>query len=318
MKRSCVIGGTGFIGSRVVKGLLASGRQVSVIGRSPLPSRPLPARVDYRSGDLGNRDFLAEALRGVDEVIDLAYTTVPKTSFDHPVDDILGNLPAAVTLLQVAGELALKRVIVVSSGGVVYGNAVHLPITEDHPTNPISPYGITKLAVEKYALMYWNASALPVVCVRPGNAYGEGQRPFIGQGFVATAIASILKGGEVSIYGENGTIRDYIHVDDVASGIIAALKHGVPGSCYNVGTGVGRSNRDVLDVLFSLARARGLNPHLRILPPRQFDVAANVLSSVKLLADAGWQAGIGFEEGIERTWDWFCRRGEDSGESCGD
>jgi UDP-glucose 4-epimerase len=308
MKRICVIGGTGFIGSSVVKGLLAAGRQVSVIGRSPQPSRTLPAGVAYCPGDLGNRDFLADALRGVDEVIDLAYTTVPKTSFDHPVGDILGNLPAAVTLLQVAGELALKRVVVVSSGGVVYGNAAYLPITEDHPTNPISPYGITKLAVEKYALMYWKANSLPVVCVRPANAYGEGQRPFIGQGFVATAIASILKGREVSIYGENGTVRDYIHVDDVASGIIAAMEKGVPGSCYNVGTGVGRSNRDVLNLLFVLARTKGLNPVLNVMPLRQFDVAANILSSAKLFADAGWQAEIGFEEGIERTWEWFCRR----------
>ena len=308
MKRSCVIGGTGFIGCGVVNGLLAAGRKVSVIGRSLRPSRTLPAGVAYFPGDLGNRDFLADALRGVDEVIDLAYTTVPKTSFDHPVDDILGNLPAAVTLFQVASELALKKVVVVSSGGVVYGNAARLPITEDHPTNPISPYGITKLAVEKYALMYWKANALPVVCVRPGNAYGEGQRPFIGQGFVATAIASILKGREVSIYGESGTVRDYIHLLDVSSGIIAAMENGVPGSCYNVGTGVGRSNRDVLDLLFRLARAKGLNPLLRVLPPRQFDVEANVLSSAKLFADTGWQAEISFEEGIERTWDWFCRQ----------
>jgi UDP-glucose 4-epimerase len=308
MRRTCVIGGTGFIGCGVVNGLLAVGRQVSVIGRSPRPSRTLPVGVAYRSGDLGNRDFLADALRGVDEVIDLAYTTVPKTSFDHPVDDIIGNLPAAVTLFQVAGELALKKVVVVSSGGVVYGNAVHLPITEDHPTNPISPYGITKLAVEKYALMYWKANALPVVCVRPANAYGEGQKPFIGQGFVATAIASILKGREVSIYGEDGTVRDYIHVLDVSSGIIAAMDNGTPGSCYNVGTGVGRSNRDVLNALFRLARAKGLNPVLKILPSRKFDVAANVLNSAKLFADAGWQAEIPFKEGIERTWDWFCCR----------
>jgi UDP-glucose 4-epimerase len=307
MKRSCVIGGTGFIGSYVVRGLLSAGRRVSVIGRNPQPSRPLPPGVAYGSGDLGDRSFLAGALQGVDEVIDLAYTTVPKTSFDHPVDDILGNLPAAVTLLQVAGELALKKVVVVSSGGVVYGNAVDLPITEDHPTNPISPYGITKLAVEKYAMMYWKSDDLPVVCVRPGNAYGEGQKPFTGQGFVATAIASILRGREVSIYGENGTVRDYVHVEDVAGGIIAALEHGIPGSCYNVGTGVGRSNRDVWAVLFRLARARGLNPLLRTLSPRRFDVAANVLSSARLLEDSGWQAEIPFEAGIGRTWEWFCR-----------
>lgn len=311
MKRSCVIGGTGFIGHSVVEGLLETGRQVSVIGRKPRPSRSLPTGVAYYSGELGDRTFLTDVLRGVDEVIDLAYTTVPQTSFDNPVGDITSNLPAAVTLFQIAGELALKKVVVVSSGGVVYGNAIHLPITEDHPTNPISPYGITKLAVEKYALMYWKANALPVVCVRPANAYGEGQKPFIGQGFISTAIASILKGRAVSIYGESGTVRDYIHVHDVSRGIIAAMEIGVPGSCYNVGTGVGRSNRDVWNVLFRLARDNGLNPLLRVLPPRRFDVAANVLSSAKLFTDTGWQAEVAFDEGIGRTWDWFCRLAEE-------
>lgn len=315
VKHCCVIGGTGFIGSNVVDALLTTDRKVSIIGRNPHPPRRLPPGVAYYPGDFGNKDFLARALREVDEVIDLAYTTVPKTSFEHPLEDITSNLPAAVTLFQVAGELALKKVVVVSSGGVVYGNAVHLPITEDHPTNPISPYGITKLAVEKYALMYWKTASLPIVCVRPANAYGEGQKPFIGQGFIPTAIASILKGQEVSIYGENGTVRDYIHVQDVSSGIIAAMENGVPGSCYNVGTGVGQSNRDVFNVLFRLARIKGLNPLLRVLPQRQFDVAANVLSSAKIFADTGWQASVSFEEGIGRTWNWFCGRAENGSDA---
>lgn len=308
MRHCCVIGGTGFIGSRVVERLLTAGRKVSAVGRSRQPSRPLPGEVAYRCGDLGDEKFLRDALQGVDEVIDLAYTTVPKTSFENPVGDILDNLPAAVTLLRVAGEMALEKVVVVSSGGVIYGKAERLPMTEDHPTNPISPYGITKLAVEKYALMYGEACGLPVVCVRPANAYGEGQRPFAGQGFVATAIASILRGREVLIYGENGTLRDYIHVTDVAAGIVAALEKGAPGSCYNVGTGVGFSNRDVLEMIFPLARAQGLNPRLQVLPLRQFDVPANVLDSAKLFAASGWQAEIPFAAGMERTWKWFCAR----------
>ena len=102
----------------------------------------------------------------------------------------------------------MQKLVLVSSGGTVYGNPSTVPVAEDHPTTPISPYGITKLAIEKYAAMYRLTAGLPVVCVRPGNAYGEGQRPFSGQGFIATAMASVIQGKEVVLFGERGTVRD--------------------------------------------------------------------------------------------------------------
>jgi UDP-glucose 4-epimerase len=188
---------------------------------------------------------------------------------------------------------------------VVYGHARSLPIKEDHPTDPVSPYGITKLAVEKYALMYWKTSSLPVVCVRPGNGYGEGQRAFAGQGFIATAIASVLEQRELSLFGESGTIRDYIHVADLAHAIVAALDRGKAGECYNIGTGIGRSNREILEALARLCRPMGLEPIVRVLPARPFDVAANVLDSTKLRVDTEWSPMVSFEVGLTRTWEWF-------------
>jgi len=307
MKHCCVIGGTGFIGSWVVRKLHSMGRQLTVVGRNPIPTRPLPEGVRYAVGDYGDPGFLTEVLQDVDEVINLAYSTVPKTSFEDPVRDIFGNLPAAVRLFETACSLSIKKLVLVSSGGTVYGKARSISITEDHPTNPISPYGITKLAIEKYALMFKELKALPVVCVRPANAFGEGQRPFAGQGFVATAIASILRKQEIVLFGETGTVRDYIHVADVANGIIAALEHGELGSCYNIGSGTGRSNRDILDAIFPLAEAAGFKPRVKTLPPRQFDVPVNILDCSKLSQKTGWKAVVPFEDGIERTWNWFFR-----------
>jgi UDP-glucose 4-epimerase len=123
-------------------------------------------------------------------VIHLAYATVPNTSFDNPLADLLQNLPPTVELFSKVAERS-GRLILVSSGGTVYGQAVQLPILENHPTNPISPYGVTKLTLEKYAHLYAVTKSLKVICVRPGNAYGVGQYPYIGQGFVSTAMASI-------------------------------------------------------------------------------------------------------------------------------
>ncbi len=307
MKHCCVIGGAGFLGSHVVEILHAKGAQVTVVGRASVPSRILPKGVRYISGDYGERAFLLGALKGVEEIVNLAYSTVPSTSFDDPVEDIINNLPAAVGLFEVASRLAVRKIVVVSSGGTVYGPAQDVPILETHPTNPISPYGVTKLAIEKYGLMFMKLKGLPVVIVRPANAFGEQQKPFAGQGFVATAMASILRRKELVLYGDPGTIRDYIHVTDVATGIVAALELGSPGAFYNIGSGEGRSNKDILSAIYPLAQASGIEPKVSILPSRRFDVEANVLDSGKLKQETGWVTAVPFNIGIERTWNWFLR-----------
>jgi len=305
MKHCFVIGGAGFLGSHVVEALTLRGRRVTVVGRSPLARHPLPRGVRYISGDYGKRSFLLETLKGVDEIINLSYSTVPSTSFDDPILDILANLPAAVELFDAASSLGVKRVVIVSSGGTVYGPAQGLPISENHPTDPISPYGVTKLAIEKYGQMFLKLKGLPIVIVRPSNAFGERQKPFAGQGFVATAMASVLRRQEMFLYGHSGTVRDYVHVMDVAAGIVAALDSGKLGAIYNIGSGEGRTNRDVLDAISPLAQAAGLEPRVTILPARQFDVEVNILDSSKLWQDTGWKAKVSFQVGIERTWNWF-------------
>ena len=307
MKHCCVIGGAGFLGSHVVDALALRKKRVTVVGRTPSPSRPLPRGVQYICGDYGERALLLKTLKGVDEIVNLSYSTVPSTSFDDPVQDILTNLPAAVCLFEVASSLGVERVVVVSSGGTVYGQAERLPIQEEHPTNPISPYGVTKLAIEKYGHMFTQLNGLPVVIVRPSNAYGERQKPFSGQGFVATAMASILNDQEIVLYGRSGTVRDYVHATDVAEGIVAALESGKAGAQYNIGSGEGRSNKDVLDAIYPLAQAVGFEPRIRILPARQFDVEVNILDSGKLQNDTGWKTKVPFDVGVERTWNWFLK-----------
>jgi len=301
----CVIGGSGFIGHHLVEILASQGKAVTVLGKSPLPSRALPPAVRYIACDYGDRTLLRNVLHDIDEIIDLAYASVPKTSFEDPVNDILNNLPSSVNLFEVASLFPIKKIVIVSSGGTVYGKALRLPITEDHPTNPISPYGITKLAVEKYALMYHALKGLPVVCVRPGNAFGEGQKPFMGQGFVATAIASALRGQEINIFGEQGTVRDFVYVKDLARGISAALDHCPPGECYNIGTGQGRSNKAIIEMLRKIAKTRNMAVRVKVLPSRQYDVPANVLDSSKLRKVTGWLPSVSLEQGLELTWKYF-------------
>jgi UDP-glucose 4-epimerase len=301
--RICVIGGAGFIGTHVTQQLVDAGRDVIVLGRRAMPVGHLPPTVTYVSGDYGNREVLKDVLRGVDGLVDLAYATVPQTSFADPIFDILANLPPSVQLLQEAAVAKVRKVVLVSSGGTVYGNAKSLPIDEEHPTFPISPYGITKLTIEKYAGMFHQVADLPVVIARPGNAYGEGQRAFAGQGFIATAVHSIIRGETISMFGAEGTLRDYLYVSDIASGIVAALDCGEPGNAYNIGSSIGRSNLDVLREIEPLATRAGYSLRTETIPARRFDVPANVLDSRKLAAVSGWRPQIGFASGIERVWE---------------
>lgn len=300
--KCCVIGGAGFIGTHVTRQLAESGREVVVLDSRDEPGTPLPAGARFVSGDYGDRAVVAEVLDGIDEVVHLAYATVPQTSFEDPIHDLLANLPETVQLLQVAAGAGVSKFLLVSSGGTVYGVASSLPIGEDHPTNPISPYGITKLTLEKYARMFWVASGLPIVVVRPANAYGEEQRVAGGQGFIAAAMHAIACREEFGVYGPEGTVRDYVHVSDIASGIVAALSHGEVGGTYNIGSGKGRNNLEVLSEIERFASRDGFKLLVKTLPPRTFDVPANVLDSRRLQAVSGWQPRVDFPAGIERVW----------------
>lgn len=299
-----IIGGAGYIGAHLIPGLLATGRHVTVLGRKATPYYMLPPAVTYVSGDFGKRDLISNLLDCHQEVVHLAYATVPNTSFEDPLADILQNLPPTVQLFSEMAARGIKLVLM-SSGGTVYGEATKLPIQEDHPTKPISPYGVTKLALESYAHLYAMTHGLNFICIRPANAFGVGQRPFVGQGFISTAISSVLRKQPVTIFGQRGTIRDYIYVSDLAAAIVSTLEYGRLFEAYNIGSGVGLSNMDVIKIMTPLLKDIGYEVHVDHLPERAFDIKVNVLDSTKLTEHTGWKPQVGFQEGLMLTRDWL-------------
>lgn len=299
-----VIGGGGYIGSHLIPQLVATGRQVTIIGRRERSEIALPAGSSYIQGDFGQLDLLRDLLDTHQEVIHLAYATAPNTSFDNPMADLIQNLTPVTQLLAEVSERGSK-LILVSSGGTVYGEAMYLPVAENHPTKPISPYGVTKLSIENYANMFSVTRGLKYICVRPANAYGIGQRPFIGQGFVSTAIASSLQKKKINIFGRNGTVRDYIYVSDLAAGMVSVLQHGMIGETYNIGSGVGLSNLEVLEAIAPLMHDIGCEVHVVNCPERAFDVRANVLDIGKIERDTNWRPNVSMTEGLRLTRDWL-------------
>jgi UDP-glucose 4-epimerase len=297
-----ITGGGGFIGQALINKLIQkSDRRIIAVGRSLSPKFPLPDGVTYCSGDISDPGFIGPLLDCATEVIDLAYGTTPKTSYDDPVQDVVLNLPASVTLQRLASERGIRRYLLVSSGGTVYGNPKYLPIDESHPNNPVSPYGISKLVTEKYASFFFLMTGLPVIIARPSNAYGIGQYGRKPQGFIGVSMYCAMNDIEVEIFGERGTVRDYIYIDDLAEGLVALLDGGVAGEIYNIGSGIGYDNSDVLSVLREVI---GNDRSIRTLhrPSRPFDVLANVLDSRKLTAATGWTPKYSLKQGVQEMW----------------
>lgn len=303
--RVLVVGGGGFIGTHFVRELLASGRsEILVTGRSPRPRFPLPAGVAYVNCDISDHARMQELLEDRDEVVDLAYSTVPMTSYTDPLADLIANLYPTVYLLKSASQSRLRKFLLVSSGGTVYGNAPSTPINETCPTRPISPYGITKLAAENYARMFHHLENLPAVIARPGNPYGPYQFGNVGQGFVGAAIFATLNRTPVTIFGKQGTTRDYIFVEDLARGLVSTLDAGIPGEIYNIGTGTGCNNLEILDSLDRISTPAGYPVIRNTLPARPFDVNVNILDSSKLQKLSGWKPRYTLDDGLALTWEW--------------
>ena len=298
MAKYCIFGGAGFIGRYLVDLLRAQGHETIVIGQQPRAEQK-----NYFVWSHLSETSLKVILHGVDGVVNLAYASTPKTSYDNPIDDIRENLPFVINFLEFLSQLSTPRVVMVSTGGAIYGNVGEGPISEKVTASPISPYGITKLAMEKYAMMYHAHKGLPVICLRPGNAYGVGQRPYSSQGFIATATHSVMDGKPMKIFGKQGTIRDHIHVRDVARAIYATLRFGRVGEVYNVGTGKGTSTLEIMNTLSGWSQKDGYpEPVVEKLPIRPFDVLSNVLDSSKLSSHTGWSPKVNLAEGLFDYW----------------
>jgi UDP-glucose 4-epimerase len=303
-----LIGGAGFLGSSIIIPLLKSDREVMIIGRKERP-KEIDPRIIYTKCDGDNIKELADILKDAREIIDFSYTTTPQTSFEDPLSDLESNLPRAVRLFEACKQLKkLERLVIISSGGTVYGKVSKYPITELFPTLPVSPYGITKLTIEKYAYLYKVLYNLPTIVLRPANIYGERSRQNRTQGFINISMEQALRAETIHVYGKVGTIRDYVYISDFNSAIKMILDAGVVGATYNIGTGIGTNNIELLHKISLLARKHNLKITYKTLPERFFDVPSNILDSSRLTNDTGWHAKVSLDEGLEYTWNWLVRQ----------
>ncbi|MET0507558.1 MAG: NAD-dependent epimerase/dehydratase family protein [Burkholderiaceae bacterium] len=296
-----VLGGGGFMGSFIVDALLARGDAVRIFDRPSLvryrefsPGEP----VEWQEGDFQSAADLAAAVQGIDVVFHLVSTTLPKSSNDDPEFDVTSNVVGTIRLLDLSIRRGIRKVIFISSGGTVYGRPTTLPVGEDHPTEPIVSYGISKLAIEKYLRLYHELHGLEYAVLRVANPYGERQRVNAAQGAVAVFLHRALADQPIQIWGDGSVVRDYIHVSDVVDAFLAAAAYRGSQRVFNIGSGTGCSLNELLGHIESLL---GRPVRREYLAARSFDVPASVLDITRAREVLGWSPSVSLRDGLART-----------------
>ena len=296
---SLVTGASGLLGRSLITALSRRGERVVALSRRRHHGDDLPG-VTWAFGDLGGDIDWAPLLEGVDKVYHLAWSSLPHTANTIPAQDVAVNVVGTIRLLESLRGRVGTRFVFASSGGTVYGRPVALPIEENHPTNPISAYGHSKLAVERYLDFFGAEHGLLPLSLRISNLFGPDQSSERQFGAIATFSGRALAGQSVSIFGNGDTIRDYIFVDDAVAALLAAAGSKTRCRALNIGSGVGRSLREIVDLI---GRLSGRPLAVDYLPSRPFDVKQSILDVSRAEAELGWRAVVPFEEAVAATYE---------------
>lgn len=304
-----VMGGLGFIGSHLIRLLCKQGYRVRVFDKL-YATRHLIADIENKieivEGDAEKTEDILRAMHNMDVVIDLIHSTVPGASMTDSAYDVQSNVVSHVGWLSNLDKTAVKKIIYISSGGTVYGIPQENPICENHPTNPISSYGITKLTIEKYVTMYAGNQGIDYRICRPSNVYGEGQHLHVGQGVIGVFLDRALKATPIDIWGDGTVLRDYLYVEDMVQAIAGLIMYDGDKRVFNISSGRGHSLNEILDIM---RRVLNLNPEVRYLPARRFDVPVNVLDHACVTRETGWSPHTDLATGMRYVFEYLQGRG---------
>jgi len=304
-KRCLILGGKGFIGSHLVESLLSQGLSIRVfdrVGAENLIAPNLRSQVEFIEGDFADEACVSAALEGCDIGFHLISTTLPKTSNDAPGYDLQSNVLSTINLLEKARKTGLKKIVFLSSGGTVYGIPKYVPLDEQHPTDPLCSYGITKLAIEKYLELYRSLHGIEYAVLRVSNPYGEGQRLIATQGAAAVFLGRALNGEKVVIWGDGTIARDYIYVGDVIRGLMAVMNYSGKEHIFNIGSGVPIT---LLELVAAIESVVDKKVELEFLPARSLDVPINVLDINRAECELGWTPKVSLNDGLLRMKNWI-------------
>lgn len=297
-----VLGGNGFIGSFIVDEIISNGHNVTVLDMGPEKFRVPLSNVKYIYGSINNLELLNETFEGKDILIHSVSTTVPYTSNQNIPFDIESNLISSVNIFRIAVEKGIKRIVYLSSGGAVYGEPITVPIPEDHPTNPLSSYGITKLAIEKYLNYFSVNSGIEYNIIRPSNPYGPRQNPFSNQGVIAVFLGKVLRDEVIEVWGDGTIAKDYVYIKDIASAIYKSSISDKTSEAFNIGSGSFISLNEIIEMI---KKVTSKDVKVSYVNSNKFDVSKVCLdiNNAKKILD--FQPKVDLEQGVKETWDFI-------------
>lgn len=254
-RRVLVTGGAGFIGSNLVKALVEEGNSVTVLDNFTsgyTDNLKSLNNVRIINGDIRNADIVAESMLGAEVVFHLAASVGNKRSIEHPFVDSEINVLGTLQILESAKEMKIKKIVVSSSAGI-FGELKILPIKEDHPVEPDSPYGCSKLCEEKLCLAYSKLYDIETICLRYFNVYGPNQRYDAYGNVIPIFVYRTLNGLPIQIFGDGEQTRDFVHVFDVVqANLKAANLNGISGA-FNIASGTYISINALAKLVFQTA-----------------------------------------------------------------
>lgn len=295
-----LVGGSGFLGTALAEGLSRREWHVGIFDRCP-PRVP-KKNVETFIGEVSEAGLLQRALARYPRVVYLAQATVTAPAADRQLSSFTGNLEIFLKVLDEAVRAHIHEFTLFSSGGAVYGEPGKLPVSEDDPKHPLSPYGVLKMTMEQYLAMTAASAGFRHLCLRPSNPYGPGQNFEGAQGLVAISMARIARGQPVSMLGEGSAIKDYLYIDDFVDAVIHLLDAPKASGPFNIGSGQGRSVREVIDLV---AKTVGKGAIVEKKPTQAGDVQNSVLSIGKITSLTGWKPTTAFAQGLATTWKWM-------------
>jgi len=298
-----VFGATGFIGRALTRRLLQEGYEVLALSRKMDEDFPkdLPNahNLHCHAVELVDLDALRSVLVGAEVIFHLVGGSSPGHAGRTLAQSIKDHVMPHVDFFELCADLDPDRLVFLSSGGTVYGRPQSVPIAEDHPTNPLSPYGIGKLTQEKYLFMLGAVRGLNSVVVRLSNPFGPGQSFKLNQGLIPAILQRHRANAPVTVFGDGSAKRDYLFIDDAVDALVRLCRiPGADGQVVNVGSGEGRS---IIDVVTAIEASLGEEIAKEYVPARSTDVDVNVLDISRAKNLLGWTPQTPFVDAIQLT-----------------
>ncbi len=313
LKRLLVTGGSGFIGSWLIRHLLHEHPQLHIINLDLLTyagnpdnlldieqDPTLASRYEFVQGDIQDEALVTRLMRDVDACVNVAAQTHVDRSISGPGVFITTNVLGTQVLLEAARQAGVQKFVQVSTDEVYGSIEGTAKFTEESPLEPSSPYSSSKAGADLIALSYWKTFGMPVCITRCTNNYGPNQYP---EKLIPLFILNASTDQSVPVYGDGLNVRDWIHVKDHAAGVAKVLFEGQPGEVYNIGSGNEHNNMEITSLILStLDKPESL---IRFVADRPGHDRRYALDSSKIERELGWKAETPFEEGLRETVQWY-------------